>query len=118
MSWSTSYGLIQGKRQPWGNGDGRLFYPQNRHVGEDGKPYLDEVVPSFRLELLRDGIEDYEYLKILERLAGENPRKASSARRLLRIPESIYKDESHYNKDPQAILQYRKRLAEAILRLK
>lgn len=118
MSWSTGYGLIKGKRQPWGNGDGRLFYPQNRHVGEDGTPYLDEVVPSFRLELLRDGIEDFEYLKILERLAGENPRKASAAKRLLQIPESIYKDESHYNKDPQAILQYRKRLAEAILRLK
>lgn len=117
MSWSTGYGLIKGKRQPWGNGDGRLFYPENRHVGVDTTPYLGEAVPSYRVELLRDGIEDYEYLKMLERLAAEKPRKAAAARRLLQIPSSIYTDEQHYNKDPQAILQYRRRLAEAILKI-
>ena len=117
MSWSTGYGLIQGKRQPWGNGDGRLFYPENRHVGVDKTPYLNEAVPSYRVELLRDGIEDYEYLKMLEGLCDAHPRKAASARRLLRIPASLYEDGQHYSKDPQAILQYRRRLAAAILKL-
>ena len=117
MSWSTSYGLIKGKRQPWGNGDGRLFYPENRHVGTDKDVYLNEAVPSYRAELLRDGIEDYEYLTILERLAGEKPNKAAAARRLLKIPASIYSDGQHYSKDPQAILQYRRRLADTIVSL-
>ncbi|MBQ6287597.1 MAG: DUF4091 domain-containing protein [Bacteroidales bacterium] len=117
MSWSTSYGLIKGKRQPWGNGDGRLFYPENRHVGVDKTVYLNEAVPSYRIELLRDGIEDYEYFKILERLSEEKPRKAASAKRLLQIPSTIFTDGQHYSKDPQDILKYRRRLAAAIVNL-
>ena len=39
------------------NGDGHLVYP--------GKPYgLDTFVPSFRLIAVRDGMEDYEALKV------------------------------------------------------
>ena len=117
MSWVTGYGTIQGKQAPWGNGDGRLFYPDNRHVGKDKTPHLGEAVPSFRVELLRDGIEDYEYLTMLERLASEKPAKAAAARRLLQIPSSIYTDEQHYSKDPQSILQYRRRIAAAIQKL-
>ena len=117
MSWVTGYGTIQGKQAPWGNGDGRLFYPDNRNVGKDNTPHLGEAVPSFRVELLRDGIEDYEYLTILERLAKEKPSKAAAARRLLQIPTSIYTDEQHYSKDPQSILQYRRRIAAAIQKL-
>lgn len=117
MSWTTGYGTIKGKQAPWGNGDGRLFYPDNRHVGIDKTPHLGEAVPSFRVELLRDGIEDYEYLTILERLAKEKPSKAAAARRLLQIPTSIYTDEQHYSKDPQSILQYRRRIAAAIQKL-
>lgn len=117
MSYVTSYGWIQGKQSPWGNGDGRLFYPENRHVGVDKTPYLGELVPSFRVELLRDGIEDYEYLKTLEDLAARKPGKAAAARRLLKIPASIYTDEQHYSKDPQSILQYRRKLAAAIVSL-
>ena len=43
------------------NGEGTLVYP-GRAVGCDG------VAPSLRLKALRDSIEDYEYLAILERL--------------------------------------------------
>jgi len=41
------------------NGEGTIVYPA-RAVGYDG------IVPSLRLKALRDGIEDYEYLAILE----------------------------------------------------
>lgn len=61
-------------KDPWkslyafgGNGDGTLFYPgtperlgTSRHV----------PVPSLRLKAIRDGLEDYEYLRLLERSAG------------------------------------------------
>jgi len=42
------------------NGEGSLVYP-GRAVGYDG------IAPSMRLKALRDSIEDYEYLAILQR---------------------------------------------------
>ncbi|MGL6178332.1 MAG: glycoside hydrolase domain-containing protein [Tannerellaceae bacterium] len=121
MSWVTGYGWVQGKQTVWGNGDGRMFYPENRDVNNDKHVYNNEAVPSVRLETLRDGIEDYEYMMKLEQLIQEAPKSKASqvakAKKLLSIPKSIYTDEQTYNKDPQAILQYRKKLAEAILSL-
>jgi hypothetical protein len=45
------------------NGEGSLFYPGNA-VGYSGP------VVSARLKVLRDGMEDYEYLKLLSTIAG------------------------------------------------
>jgi hypothetical protein len=49
-----------GRKEPLYNGEGTLVYP-GRAVGYEG------IAPSLRLKALRDGIEDYEYLAILER---------------------------------------------------
>jgi hypothetical protein len=49
-----------GRKDPLFNGEGTLVYP-GRAVGYEG------IAPSLRLKALRDGIEDYEYLAILER---------------------------------------------------
>ena len=56
----------KGGAGPLFQGEGTLVYP-GRAVGYDG------IAPSLRLKALRDGIEDYEYLAILERagLRGE-----------------------------------------------
>ena len=43
---------------PAGNGDGQLLYP-----GPEGHP-----LGSIRLEMIRDSIEDYEYLYLLRKL--------------------------------------------------
>ena len=118
MSWVHGYGWILGKQTIWGNGDGRMFYPENRNVNTDHRVYNSEAVPSVRLEILRDGIEDYEYFKILEKLTKKASKgKALKAKKLLDIPTSIYTDEKTYNKNPQAILEYRRKLAKAILSL-
>ncbi len=45
-------------------GDGFLVYPGKRYG-------IDGPVPSIRLEAIRDGMEDYEYLLMLETLAGQ-----------------------------------------------
>jgi hypothetical protein len=50
-----------------GNGDGTLFYP--------GKPsiiggHTDIPVESIRLKLIREGMEDYEYLSLLSQAGG------------------------------------------------
>ncbi len=49
------------------NGDGFLFYPPNDDsLGFDPcNPTSNRLVPSIRLELLREGLEDYAYLKLL-----------------------------------------------------
>jgi PKD repeat protein len=61
LYWGTNYwdyDTVNG--DPWqgsnSDGDGFLFYP-GKNVG-----ILDDVVPSLRLFLARDGIEDYELL--------------------------------------------------------
>jgi len=57
-------------------GDGSLLYPGVK-VGIDGP------VASIRLKLIRDGIEDYEYLRLLAETRGQ-PAALRAARRLCR----------------------------------
>ena len=82
------------------NGDGFLIYP-----GPDWTPW-----PSVRLENIRDGIEDYEYLWLLRE---RDPKNA-----LLTVGDDISKDFTHYCKDPQVILQRRLAVARAIEKAK
>ncbi len=66
----------------------------------------DGIVPSLRLKALRDGIEDYEYMAILER-AG----RAEEARKIvLPLAESWFRWEAN----PEAYEQARTRLAGLI----
>lgn len=122
MSYTDGYGRPYGKQDGWGNGDGRFFYPLNRDPNKDTQTYLGKPVPSIRLEMLRDGIEDYEYLTLLDQAvksaSGKNKSAARKAKQLLTIPSNIYTDEKTYSKNPQDMLRYRKRIAEAILTLR
>ncbi|MHB1035268.1 MAG: DUF4091 domain-containing protein [Pirellulales bacterium] len=83
------------------NGEGTMVYPA-RDVGYDG------VAPSLRLKALRDSIEDYEYLAILER-AG---RAAEAEKVVLPLAASWFE----WNKDPAAYEKARAELAELILK--
>ena len=50
-----------------GNGDGTLFYPgRPDHIGGG----TDIPIESIRLKLIREGMEDYEYLTLLASLGG------------------------------------------------
>ncbi|MBE6357545.1 MAG: DUF4091 domain-containing protein [Lentisphaerae bacterium] len=89
------------------NGMGNFVYP-----GKDGT-----LLPSLRLENLRDGIEDYEYLAILERESAKLPAGSplrSEARRLLNVPPQVAKSLTEYSADPQHLLVYRRQLADMI----
>jgi hypothetical protein len=48
------------------NGEGSLLYPGNYVNTFTGEPNVDGPVSSIRFELLREGIEDYEYLWMLK----------------------------------------------------
>ena len=120
-SYVQGYGWPLGKQTQWGNGDGRLFYPPNRDAGNDLNTYIKEPVPSFRLEQLREGIEDYEYLTLLKSLAPlikeSDGQLYNEAIKLLTIPEAIFRDGKSYTKDPADLLDYRSRIALMIERL-
>ncbi len=53
------------------NGEGSLIYPGNHTNAYTGQPNITGPVSSIRFELLREGIEDYEYLWMLKNL-GDN----------------------------------------------
>ncbi len=121
MSFVTGYGWPLGKQTIWGNGDGRFFYPLNRDPNKDQNTYIGKPIPSLRLEILRDGIEDYEYFVALENLLKQLPESKpgsnKEATQLLAFPDRIYTNETTYTKDPQDILGYRKQIAEHIVML-
>jgi hypothetical protein len=86
LYFDTVYGLTQGNPGPWGtlwaftgNGDGTLFYPgvpstAGRAV-QSATPSIggthDIPIASIRLKLIREGLEDYEYLKLDAALGGD-----------------------------------------------
>jgi hypothetical protein len=69
LYWDTTYAYTEGSADPWsdqwqfsGNGDGTLFFPGTpARIG--GATHIP--VASLRLKMLREGMEDYEYLKAL-----------------------------------------------------
>ncbi|MBL7153220.1 MAG: DUF4091 domain-containing protein [Phycisphaerae bacterium] len=83
------------------NGEGTIVYP-GRAVGYDG------IVPSLRLKALRDSIEDYEYMAILERKG-----LADEARKVIMpLAGSWFEWEA----DPAEYEKARAKLAEMIVR--
>ena len=95
------------------NGDGYLIYP-----GADLKPYS-----SLRLEALRDGLEDYEYLWMLKALVEQAGQKkmggpiVERARGLLAL-DGVVKETGSYSPKSENCLTHRRSVAEAIVALR
>lgn len=98
-------------KQPWvtqyafhANGDGTLWYPGKPELigGTKGVP-----IPSIRLNSIRDGFEDYEYLALLERLGGGEEGRA--------IITEAARDEYDWSTDPEDLIVAREKLAGAIM---
>ncbi len=112
LYWSTTYWNPSITTDPWADiatvkdisptiyGDGSLMYP-GKQVGVDGP------VSSIRLELIREGAQDYEYLRLLEARKG---RQAALA-----ILESVVQDLTHYTRSPIRLEAARRKLAQTIL---
>jgi hypothetical protein len=99
-------------RDPWsdgvwdfgGNGDGTLFYPGTpAHIG--GKTHIP--IESLRLKHLRDGLEDFEYLHLLQTL-GEGEFARRQAARLASSGFDI-------NRDPRTWEQVREALTRRLV---
>ncbi len=123
MGWRTGYSTPRGEKRPWGNGDGRFIYPPETAAdAHPSGPVLEGPVDSIRWEMLRDGIEDYEYMVILKELIEANKNKLNAGRlrkynSLLDVPEDITSDMTTFTKDPAPIEAQRDRVARAISEL-
>jgi len=104
FSMNVSYGDRGG---PWddinrfgGNGDGTLFYPgvPQRIGGTTQIP-----IESIRLKLIRDGLEDYEYLNML----GSSPLAREAA-------DSLVHKTYEFEHDPEKLYAARRRLGEEL----
>ncbi|MCL4215802.1 MAG: DUF4091 domain-containing protein, partial [Candidatus Hydrogenedentes bacterium] len=120
MSWTSGYSTAPGNRLPWGNGDGRFIYPPKAAAdAQSSGPIMEGPVDSIRWEMLRDGIEDYEYLTILAELLEARRRSLNNSEimayeSLLSVPEAITKDMTTFTTDPEIIEKQRELVAKAI----
>ena len=123
MGWVSGYDTKPGTKAAWGNGDGRFIYPPEAAAeAQPAQPVLDGPVDSIRWEMLRDGIEDYEYLAMLRRLLAAKGAKLTAAQRepydaLLAVPEAITSSMTAFTKSPAPIEAQREAVARAIERL-
>lgn len=101
---------------PGANGDGYLFYPGTA-LGIDGP------IVTLRMETLREGAEDYEYLWLLEQRLNEAAAKLGlgsefSARDAIQpYYDRLYDHMRDYEENPQKLLQVRREVAEEIVAL-
>lgn len=101
LYWCTTY--WEGCKNPWDSirtfgeiyGDGSLLYPGSK-IGSD------EPVPSQRIEVIRDGIEDFDYFTLANQRIG--PDAANQY-----ISKAV-KSMTEFEKDPIKLEQIRRQL--------
>jgi hypothetical protein len=105
-AWAFSHDAWSNQYDFSGNGDGTLFYPgtPSRIGGATDIP-----VASIRLKMIREGMEDYEYLKALSD-AGD-PQMARS------VARALFPSASQTEVDPAKLMAAREAIAARILRL-
>ena len=139
LYWSMTYWRGKGYRQRnpyedgqsetpeggyWGNGDGRLLYPPVRQpLPENAEPVIAPPIPSIRLALISEGIEDYCYFWLLKRLR-DNGRARLLPSQLLKLADEalgaldrLIRSQTDYEHDPKKLHDERRKVAEAIEKL-
>ncbi|MDD5483569.1 MAG: DUF4091 domain-containing protein [Kiritimatiellae bacterium] len=100
-------------------GDGFLAYPA-------GKKIADGLNPSIRLEVIRDGLEDWEYFRRLEeRLKELKEKEGDKIQKLIKetevvleIEKDLIRDKQDYSKEPAKLYQKRAHVARQIEKIK
>jgi hypothetical protein len=111
LYWETAWWNPGDVKDPWTDmatvkdinknirGDGSLFYP-GKKVGVDGP------VSSQRLEMIRDGLEDFDYLVLADALLGKQATREFVAR--------MASDMTTWEHDPAAFEKVRRELGDAL----
>jgi hypothetical protein len=118
MTYKSGHGTPYGSAPEFGNGDGMFFYPPNRDPNTDQSKYLTGPVPSLRLEILREGLDDYDYMIMLEdciREAGANQQNlVRKARQVLNFGTDVFVNDREYSRDPEVLMQLRKQMGNIL----
>ena len=85
--------------------EGFYIYPPEECFSTGGK-VMAPPVDSIRFDLLREGIEDYDYFALL--------RKADPSSPLLKVPASVYRSLREYSTDPSHMMRHRLAIAEQL----
>ena len=92
-------------RKPMNTGEGKYLYPPLQCF-ETKEPVISGPVDSIRFEMLREGLEDYEYFVMLKRLSPSDP--------LLAVPQDVAVSPTVYSTDPANMENHRLKLARAL----
>lgn len=125
MGYVSGYSTPRGVKRYWGNGDGRFIYPPLAAAvpGAAGdQPVIAPPVSSIRWEMLREGVEDYEFLYLLRELIQQHrprllPEEVRRLENLLTVPAAITTEMTKFTTDPAPIYEHRRAVAEAIERI-
>ncbi len=132
-SWVDETGLEQEKRidDPKMLGDGPVFGPEHcysmHRSNGDGTllyPTQTGVIPSIRIKEVRDGVDDYEYLVLLD-CAAKNVKDGkvkvrdpkdflSKAERLLFVDDQLCRGDTRYPETGVAICEWRDAVAALV----
>ncbi len=120
--WEKPMSQPESRNRNWGNGDGHLLYPATK------KPFKSFVakgpVDSIRWETIREGIEDWDYFRILKDKIDATPasKRATAeykaAKSALTQVNDCIKSCTDYCKDPNKVASIRISVAKAIENMK
>ena len=117
--WPVNHGpIVDGPYTNWNpasyktaNGDGSIFC-----AGPKG------LIPTIRVENIRDGLEDYAYFLELEKRIAEKkniaPELLKEAKAALVVPNELVDSMKDYSHDPVLLRKVRRNVAEMIEKLK
>ena len=138
LYWATNYWVDDDPWNQWAdwdyfgevfsrNGDGFLLYPGDHDEGTGSPDWLtmDGPVLSYRLKQIRDGLEDWEMLRLLVDLGGEDYARAQVAQVYSRFGDSMVEncategaycpDDQPWTLDGTALLATRANIAAKIM---
>ncbi len=110
LYYDTNYGMAQASQDVWktqyefgNNGDGNIWYP--------GKPSLiggthDIPIESIRMKMLREGMQDYEYLNMLTQLGDGAFAQTELGK--------VVTNAGSFSADPAVLEQTRREMADEI----
>jgi hypothetical protein len=120
--WNSQKPITSGPFTHWDprswttyNGDGSWTC-----VGADGTP-----LPTIRLENFRDGLEDYAYVLMLEKIVRQQEAKGDSltaeakqwlteAQEALKVPQTLVQSMTEYSRDPGTLYTWRNHITDLI----
>ena len=117
--WEHTMNDADGKNL--GNGDGSLLYPAVRKHSD--KPLIAGPLDSIRWEMIREGVEDYDYLHMLsDAIKGAesrsvNPALIREAAAAMAEVDKLVHSLTDYEKDPRKLSAARVRIGNALERL-